>query len=200
MPLCRSPGGALLAAAFTAALLGQLFPQGSGFPAQHFVLSLGLVLGQLGAGGICNVVLDLAAHVLGAAGALAVLVQIIHGAEHRRLGHREILVLVQQLCDVLVQLFGQRLNVFFRIRRCNGIRRPRNVHPYFVDHVSFPLFILYLPGTQGRVFLHFTGTSAPFPVTFSVFENALGGVSRHISAGITPQKTFRGSVLPSIII
>ena len=45
--------------------------------------------------------------ILGAAGALAVFVQIIHRAEHRRLGHREVIVGVQQLCDVLVQLFGK---------------------------------------------------------------------------------------------
>ena len=174
----------LLAAAFTAALLGQLFPQGSGFPAQHFVLCLGLVLGQLGAGGICNVVLDLAAHVLGAAGALAVLVQIIHGAEHRCLGHREILVLVQQLCDVLVQLFGQKLNVFFRIRRCNGIRRPRNVHPYFVDHVSFPLLSVSARHAGG-VFLLFPGQRHRFRNRFPIPART-GRVTRHISGRVTP--------------
>ena len=151
---CLCLFGALLPSGLPAAFFGQLFPQGGSFPAQNFVFGLGLVLGQLGAGGIRNVILDLTAHILGAAGALAVFVQIIHGAEHCRLGHRKIFVLVQQLRDVLIQFFCQCLNVFFRIGRCDGIRRPRNVHSYLIDHVHFP-FSTFSAGRQTAHFGHF---------------------------------------------
>ena len=74
----------------------------------------------------------------------------------RRLGHREILVLVQQLCDVLVQLFGKTQDVLFRICSCDGIRCACNVDPYLVYHGVFPFFILYLYGARPFV-LHLTG-------------------------------------------
>mgnify|MGYP001135115831 CR=1 FL=1 len=178
--------------------LHQLLPQGSSFPAQHGVFRQRLILGQLCPGCICDVVLDLAAHILGAAGALAVFVQIIHRAEHRRLGHREVIVGVQQLCDILVQLFGKTQDVFFRICGGDGIRCARDVDPYLVYHGVFPFFILYLYGARPFVLL-FYRNMASFPVTFRV-RKRFDGVSRPITTGITPRKAFRCSVLPSIII
>ena len=130
--------GALLAPGFLIAHLFQLFAQGGSFPPQHLILCFDLIFRQLCAGSIRNVILDLAAHILSTAGALAVFVQIIHGAEHRRLRHRKIRIIVQKLGNVFIQLFRQRQNIFFRVRRSNGIRRTCNVHPYLVDHICFP--------------------------------------------------------------
>ena len=41
---------------------------------------------------------------------------------------------VQQLCDVVIQLLGQRGDIRFRIRRCDRVGRARNVHSYFINH------------------------------------------------------------------
>ena len=112
----------------------QLLPQGIVFTPQRFIFHSHLILSQLCPGGIGNIILDLAAHILGAAGALFVLVQIIHGAEHRRLGHRKVFVGVQQLGDILIQPFGQRGDILFGIRRCDRIGRARNGHSHFINH------------------------------------------------------------------
>ncbi len=150
---------------------GQLLPQGCIFTPERLILSFCLILRELRMGCIRDIALDLAAHILGAAGALAVLVQIVHGAEHRRLGHRKIFVSVQQLCDILVQLFGQRGDILFRIRRCDRIGRARNVHSHFINHRILTLHAARpLHGGSGSEFPGFSdafsgssGTNPPAP-------------------------------------
>ena len=50
---------------------------------------------------------------------------------------------VQQLCDVVIQLLGQRGDVVLGIGRCNGVRCACNGHSHFVYHV-----VLTLRGTR----------------------------------------------------
>ena len=122
---------------------GQLLPQGVVLPLQHLVLGPDFILGQLCLGGVGDVILDLAAHILGAARALAVLVQIVHGAENGRLAQGKVAVVVQQFGDVLIQFFGQRGDISFRIGRCDRIGCARNGHSHFVYHRISSLCALF---------------------------------------------------------
>lgn len=100
-----------------------------------------------------------------------------------------ILVLVQQLCDVLVQLFGKTQDVLFRICGCDSIRCARDVDPYLVYHGVFPFFPVSV--RRKAVCSASCRDLAPFPVTFRLPKTFRRSFLCHYCRNYSPKNVSR---------